>query len=285
MNMDISNFTGIGLRTKHLQYVIDNKPDIGWFEIHSENYCLLTGIEFEILQEIRKSYPISMHGIAMSLGSASGVDINHIKQVKKLADLINPIFISEHLSWSSTKDKFVPDLLPIPLTEEALEIFCKNLSIAQDILQREILIENPSSYFEYDSSIYKEYDFLNIITEKTGAQILLDINNIYVSSINHNWCPREYIDNINLKAVKEIHLAGHSKHQLENGKFIVIDTHNNLICDEVWNLYEYIIEKLGPIPTLIEWDLDIPEFDVLMSEAKKAKFFIDKIKKEKLINA
>jgi uncharacterized protein len=271
----VKSLLGVGLRYSHLKQFADESPSIGWVEVHSENFYSLGGPDFDYLIEIKNNYPVSLHGIGMSLGSSDGVDVRHIAMVKNLINAVNPFLVSEHLSWSSTSDKFLPDLLPFPLNKEALEVFTRNVNFVQDVLGREILLENPSTYFEYESSAMPEHEFINLLSQKTNAKVLLDVNNIYVSGKNNGWCPVEYIKNLDSSIVKEIHLAGHSEKDLGDSKMLLIDTHNNYVCDEVWDLYSLAIKRFGQIPTLLEWDLDIPDLNILLSEVKKAEKYLN----------
>lgn len=271
-----NSLIGIGLRYPHLKQFVSEKPDIGWVEVHSENYYSLGGIDFDCLVEVREDYPVSLHGIGMSLGSHDGIDENHLAKVIGLVNVIDPFLVSDHLSWNSVSEKFLPDLLPTPFNNEALEVFMRNISIVQEKLGRELLLENPSTYFEFTESTMSEYEFLNILTKKTGAKVILDINNIYISGLNNGWSPVEYIENIDPSIVKEIHLSGHFIKELPNNKKLYIDSHSDYVCDEVWKLYGYAIKRFGCIPTLVEWDVDIPELSVLLSESKKAKEYLDK---------
>ena len=268
---------GLGLRYPHLRQVLTDMPKVDWLEVHSENYYSIGGIDFDYLKEIREYYPISLHSIGMSLGSATGLEDAHIEMVRGLINEIDPFMISEHLSWSAIDDKFIPDLLPTPFTKESLDIFTQNVSYVQDKLKRSILLENPSTYFEYTHSVYSEAEFLNKLVEKTGAQILLDVNNVYVSAKNHGWSPTEYIDAINHQHVKEIHLAGHSIKKIDETSSLYIDSHDNVVDDEVWKLYEYALNAIGPVHSLLEWDADIPSLNELVTEASKIQFYLDKI--------
>jgi uncharacterized protein len=260
---------GIGLRQPHYIDLLNTTPDIGWLEIHSENYTTLGGPAFEALLKLRENYPISMHCIGMSLGSADGLDQHHLQQIKDLADIIQPFLLSDHLSWSSVDNLFVPELMPNPYNDQSLKIFANNISQAQEYFGRELLFENPSTYFEFNNSTYTEPEFLNILAKKTGAKLLLDINNIYTSAQNNGWSAAEYINTLNENIVKELHLAGHSQKDV-NGGVIYVDSHDNLISPDVWELYKKAIARFGQIHSLIEWDKDIPALEILLSEAKKA---------------
>ena len=266
----MKNKIGLGLRHPHTQYVLENKPAIGWFEVHPENFFMKGGPALQMLERICEDYPLSLHGVGLSLGSAEEIDSFHLVQLKVLIDRFSPFLVSEHLSWSRVQGQYLPDLLPIPYTEESLEIFARHIDQVQNVLGREILIENPSSYFEYEVSCLTETDFLTALCQRTGARLLLDINNVYVSSMNHGWDPSSYIGSIAPALVGEIHLAGHSQKTFEDGSSLLIDTHSSHVCEEVWALYSMANHLGMEGPTLIEWDTDIPEFEVLMGEAKIA---------------
>jgi uncharacterized protein (UPF0276 family) len=268
--MNTKQLIGIGLRHPHYLQVLEEKPAIGWLEVHTENFMLKGGPLLDLLFSIRQYYPLSFHGIGLSLGSANGVRVQHLKRIKTLIKQFDPFLLSDHLSWSYAGRNFLPDLLPIPYTKESLQVFAENIDQAQDFLQRTLLIENPSSYLEYTESTYSEIEFLNELTKRTGAKILLDVNNIYVSSCNHGWDPLAYLQGINHTAVQEIHLAGHSVKTVANDQLLRIDTHDDFVCAEVWQLYQAAIHYLGPVHTLLEWDTDLPSLTTLIQEAQKA---------------
>ncbi len=268
---------GIGLRLPHIDTILKNhkilSKKIGWLEIHSENYYAEGGSSTYVLKQLAEHFPISFHSVGNSLGSAQGLDLSHLKKLKNLIHLINPIFISDHISWGLIDKKHSNDLLPLPYTKESLNIISQNISHMQDFLGREILVENPSTYLAFKNPEMSESEFVNELASKTGCGLLLDINNVYVSSNNNSeFDAKIYLEEIDPKIVKEVHLAGHSVSNIlnEKGKRILIDTHDNLVCDEVWDLYENALKKFGNIPTIMEWDQDIPELEVLLNEAKKA---------------
>ena len=272
--MTSDQLIGVSLKTSHYKQFLEERPPIGWFEVHSENFFTEGGNGLANLTALSKLYPVSLHGIGLSLGSASGVQIAHLERLAKLTNLVNPKFVSEHLSWGYINGVYMHDLLPIPYTEESLKIFSRNITVVQEFLHREILIENPSSYIEYKASYKNEADFLVEICKITGAKILLDVNNIFVSSSNHAWDPKTYIDAIPHNLVKEIHIAGHSTKILSTDQILRIDTHDNYVCDEVWDLYNYAIQRFGPTHTLLEWDANIPSLEVLIQEASKALIYL-----------
>lgn len=272
--MASNQLIGVSLKTPHYRQFLEEKPPIGWLEVHSENFFTAGSNALSNLIALSKLYPISLHGIGLSLGSASGVQMAHLERLAKLIELVKPKFVSEHLSWGYINGVYMHDLLPVPYTDESLKVFSHNIEVVQEFLDREILIENPSSYLEYKSSSQHEADFLVEICKITGAKILLDVNNIFVSACNHGWDARNYIDAIPQGLVKEIHIAGHSTKILSADQILRIDTHDNYVCDEVWDLYNYAIQRFGPTHTLLEWDANIPSFEVLIKEASKASVYL-----------
>lgn len=256
---------GIGLRAPHYRELLERRPDIGWVEVHSENYFGQGGQPHWFLERVRRDYPLSLHGVGLSLGSAGPLDREHLTRLKALVERFEPGLVSEHLSWSSVVGRHFNDLLPLPYTEEALEVFCSHVVETQDFLRRRILIENPSSYVEFRCSTIPEWEFLRAVAERTGCGILLDVNNVYVSAVNHGFDPLHYLAAIPSRAVGEIHLAG-----FDQGEHCLIDTHGKPVADAVWRLYERTVQRLGRMPTLIEWDTDIPALDVLLAEARTA---------------
>lgn len=261
--------TGIGLRQPHVEHFMHGAPSINWLEVHSENYLQENSKRRYQLRHIRNNYAVSCHGIGLSLGSSDPLNLDHLKSLKSLFDDIEPNFISDHLSWSSLDGRFYNDLLPLPYTNEALLHMVNQVNQTQDILGREILIENPSSYLAFKHAEMSEPELLNQLSLRSGCKLLLDLNNIFVSCSNMNTDPYQYLANIHWHQVAEIHLAGHTIKKLPQGE-IRIDTHNNPVCDEVWDMVDAYRDKLQHIPCLIEWDADIPTLDVLMNEAKKA---------------
>jgi uncharacterized protein len=265
---------GIGLRSQHYKDVLETKPKIGWFEVHGENYFGKGGAPLHYLEKIREDYPISLHGVGMSLGSMDALDVQHLARLKELMARIEPGLVSEHLSWSSFGGDFFNDLAPLPYTEETLTYFADRVSQAQEALGTWILVENPSSYLEYEQSTYQELDFLNELARKTGCGILLDVNNVYVSCQNHGWNADDYLQGIAADRVGEIHLAGHTVNKV-SGRDVLIDTHNQPVCAEVWALYQRALQLVGAKPTLIEWDTDIPALLVLVDEAWQASNYLE----------
>jgi len=269
---------GIGLRTPHMAALAaedENAPlTTPWVEVHSENFLCAGGPRLAMLDTIAARYPLSCHGVGLSLGSAEGLDPAHLARLRRLFDRVKPVMLSEHLSWSVSGGVYLNDLLPLPYTEETLAIVCGNVAAAQEAFGRQILIENPSVYVSFPDATMSEAAFLARLTERTGCGLLLDVNNVYVSAENNALNATDYLAAVPAAAVGEIHLAGHSIAE-DGGKRLLIDTHGTRVCDEVWRLYAGVIARIGPRPTLIEWDLDIPALNVLLSEAATAQSILD----------
>ncbi len=265
---------GIGLRSEHYQDVIAARPAVGFFEIHSENFFGPGGAPHRYLETIRADYPLSFHGVGMSLGSVDPLNREHCQRLKQLVDYYQPDLVSEHLSWSSFNGRYFNDLLPLPYTPEALHHVIDRVRQVQDTLQRQILVENVSSYLQYTHSTIPEWEFVAQVAEQSGCGILLDVNNIYVNAVNHDFDPRTFLGGVSAPTVKEIHLAGHTVNEFEDGS-ILIDTHDQLVCDEVWRLYRDAVRRFGPKPTLIEWDTNLPELSVLLDEANTAQTILE----------
>jgi uncharacterized protein (UPF0276 family) len=260
---------GIGLRARHHLEVLSESPAVAWFEAHTENYFADGGAHVSVLARIRANYPLSLHGVGLSLGSADPLDTQHLKRVRRAVNRFEPALVSEHLSWSSVGGRFANDLLPLPYTDEALRHVISRIAQVQDFLGRRILIENVSSYLQFECSRMPEWEFLSAVAAESGCGILLDLNNIYVAARNLGFDAQRYLDAIDPRAVQEIHLAGHSSVGFE-GQELLIDTHGAPVCDAVWNLYRAALRRFGDVPALIEWDTEIPALEVLMAEAAKA---------------
>jgi hypothetical protein len=260
---------GIGLRAPHHAEVLDRWPDAGWLEVHSENFYAAGGAALHVLDTVRERYPLSLHGVGMSLGSGEHAE-RHLAKLKALVERVEPAAVSEHLCWSSIDGRHFNDLLPLPYTEEALAVVCARVGAVQDALRRTILVENVSSYVEFAESTIPEWEFVAEVARRSGCGILLDVNNIYVSASNHGFDARRYLAAIPPAAVGEIHLAGY-----DNCDDFLVDTHGRPVQPEVWRLYEDALERFGPRPTLIEWDTDIPALAVLLGEAEKAERLLE----------
>jgi uncharacterized protein (UPF0276 family) len=260
---------GIGLRFPHHEHVLGARPAVAWFEVHAENY-FGGGRVRRTLEAVRGDYPLSLHGVGLSLGSAEGLDLAHLQRLKDLVRAIEPGLVSEHLAWSVTGGHYLADLLPLPMTEEALEVVCRHVQQTQEMLGRRLLLENPSTYVQFPHSSIPEWQFLDAVARRTGCGILCDINNIFVSASNHGWDAGRYLDALPAEAIGEYHLAGHAACTLESGLRVLIDNHGSRVAPPVWALYEQALRRIGARPTLIEWDTDVPEFDVLLDEAAQA---------------
>ncbi len=260
---------GVCLKPQHFQEILSTSPPVGWFEVHSENYMGQGGPSLSYLEAICANYPLSLHGVSLSLGSDEGLNQEHLQRLKILVDRFKPALVSEHLSWSRIGDTYLNDLIALPYNEASLDIICTHIQETQDYLQRTIAIENPSSYVTFKASTIEEPDFLAQLVKRTGCKLLLDVNNIFVSGNNNHFDPQEYIDSIPTGVVQEIHLAGHSKRKVGE-HYLCIDDHGSEVSEKVWDLYKLAIARFGAIPTLIEWDTDVPVFKTLLQEASRA---------------
>jgi uncharacterized protein (UPF0276 family) len=260
---------GVGLRFPHHQAVIERRPRVAWFEVHTENY-MGGGAPLRYLEAIRRDYPLSLHGVGLSLGRIDGLDAAHLDRIARLAARIEPGLVSEHLSWSISDGNYLGDLLPLPLTEEALDVVCDNIDRFQQALRRQILVENPSSYLRYRHSTISESEFLVAVARRTGCGILCDVNNIFVSAANHGWDAHAYLAALPPAKVKELHLAGHTVKFLSDGAVLRIDDHGSHVEPAVWALFRDAVLCFGALPTLIEWDTNIPALEVLVEQADRA---------------
>ena len=260
---------GIGLRAVHHDALLAERPDVGWLEVHSENYFADGGAQIDDLVKLAEHYPLSLHGVGLSLGSIDALDLEHLRRIRRLINRFEPALVSEHASWGSVGGVHLNDLLPLPYTWEALQHLARRVAEVQDALGRQILLENVSSYLQYTVSEMTEWDFLGDLVRESGCALLLDLNNIFVSSRNHGFDPIEFLTAIPRTAVREIHLAGHTANRYGDQE-ILIDTHSTHVCGDVWALYDAALGRFGSLPTLIEWDTDIPSLEVLVNEARKA---------------
>ena len=257
---------GLGLRTEHYEYVLQNRPDIDWFEVVTENFMVAGGKPRYYLDKISEQYPIVMHGVSLSIGSSDPLNWDYLMHLKTLANEVKPQWISDHLCWTGINNVNSHDLLPLPYNEETINHLAERIRIVQDFLGRQILIENVSSYLTFKNSLMNEWEFYSAVVEEADCLMLLDINNIYVSARNHDFNANDYIDSIDKKRVQQIHLAGHTDY----GDY-VIDTHDNTVCDPVWSLYRRALEKFGKVSSMIERDDNIPEFAELEQELNQAR--------------
>ncbi len=257
---------GLGLRTEHYNDILESKPNIDWFEALSENYMIPGGKPLHYLDRIRENYPVVMHGVSLSIGSTAEIDKEYLRELRKLADRIQPAWISDHLCWTGVHGQNMHDLLPLPYTEETANHVAERVGIVQDYLGRQILLENVSSYASYVDSTMTEWEFIQLIAEKADCLLLLDVNNIYVSSYNHQFDAKQFIDGIPKNRVQQIHLAGHHNH----GDYI-IDTHDAPVIDPVWDLYAHALSRFGAVSTMIERDDKMPELAELVQELQIAR--------------
>jgi uncharacterized protein (UPF0276 family) len=261
---------GVGLKPEHYRDILDASPDIGWFEIHAENYMGDGGPPHAYLTAVRERYPLSLHGVGLSIGGAGPLDKDHLARLKDLADRYQPALFSEHLAWSSHDTIYLNDLLPLPFTEETLATVCAHIDEAQEVLQRQMLLENPSTYVAFAETSMSEAEFLSEVVRRTGCGLLLDVNNVFVQATNHGFAAETYLDNFPVEHVGEIHLGGHAEDSDDDGEALLIDDHGREVADPVWALYARALSRTGPKPTLIEWDNDVPSWPVLYAEAKRA---------------
>lgn len=259
---------GIGLRFPHHAAFLDTRPHTAWVEVHTENY--LSGPALAVLEQVRCDYPVSLHGVGLSLGSAEGLDEQHLDRVAGLAARIAPGLISEHLAWMVVDHAYLADLLPLPLTEESLAVVCRNVARVQERLDRPILVENPATYLQFAHTTIPEWEFLAELAARTGCGLICDVNNIAVSAANHGWDALAYLRALPAAAIGEFHLAGHSVREVAPGHALRLDTHDRRVAAEVWALFEVALATIGPLPALIEWDADLPALDVLLEEAAQA---------------
>jgi uncharacterized protein (UPF0276 family) len=261
---------GVGLKAEHYRTIVETQPDIGFFEVHAENYMGAGGPPHRYLSAIRERYKLSLHGVGLSIGADRPLDKDHLKRLNRLILLYRPGLFSEHLAWSSHDTGFLNDLLPVPYTAETLSRVVEHIDQVQNALGRQMLLENPSTYLAFAESTYSEIDFIAEVVRRTGCGLLLDVNNVYVASTNQQWNPNAYIDAYPLAYVQEIHLAGYTREADDKGRPLLIDTHNRPVDEIVWDLFARAVSRTGPVPTLIEWDADVPDWPALKREADRA---------------
>lgn len=261
---------GVGYKPQHFAEILENAGPVEWLEIHAENYMGDGGRPLAQLRHLAERFPISVHGVGLSIGGEKPLDPDHLARLKHLVDWLNPASFSEHLAWSTHDMGFLNDLLPLPYTMETLARVAEHIDQVQDVLGRRMLLENPSNYLAFAESEMSEIDFLRELTRRTGCGLLLDVNNVFVSATNLQMDARAYVDAFPLDAVGEIHLGGHDEDEDDHGAPLLIDSHGAEVADPVWTLYAHTLAKGGPRPTLIEWDNDVPEWAVLSEEAARA---------------
>ena len=268
---------GAGFKPEHLRSILAEAPSAAFFEIHAENYMGKGGAPHAQLDRLRQDYALSVHGVGLSIGAPGALDRAHLSRLKSVADRWQPSLVSEHLAWSTHEDTYLNDLLPVPYTGEVLNRVCEHLDEVQSVLGRTILLENPSTYVLFEQSEMSETDFIREISRRTGCGLLLDVNNVFVSATNHGFSPVDYLDAFPLGKVREIHLAGHATEEDSLGNPLLIDAHDRPVASDVWELFRHVATLAGPLPTLIEWDNDIPAWDVLVSEMAAANRILDEV--------
>ena len=267
---------GASFKHTHLDDILADTDPVGFLEIHAENYMGDGGFPHRALERVRQDYPISLHGVCMSIGGPQPLSMDHLARFKSLVERYEPGLVSEHLAWSTHDDVFMNDLLPLPYTEETLVHVCAHVDQMQSFIGRQILLENPSTYVVFDNSTMSETDFIREIARRTGCGLLLDVNNVFVSATNHGYSPLSYLMDFPLELVGEIHLAGHAEQEDDEGERLLIDSHDAPVADPVWDLYEIVVRQAGPIATLVEWDSDLPDWPVLKSEAVAAERILER---------
>jgi hypothetical protein len=268
---------GIGLRSPHHDLLVQQRPGIGWIEAHTENYFQDGGSQVRALDRARALYPLSLHGVGLGLGSVDAIDREHLRRVKRAVDRFEPALVSEHACWGHSGGEHFNDLLPLPLTEEAVRHLAARIGEVQDALGRQILIENLSTYLAFAESQLDEWTFLAAVVRESGCGLLLDVNNIFVNSVNLGLDAERYIAGVPRDAVHEIHLAGHLRKQVGE-RALLIDDHGSAVHADVWRLYEIALQRFGPVPTLVEWDTDVPALEVLVAEARLADHCLERVR-------
>lgn len=267
---------GAGFKPQHADAILKDDFRIGFLEVHAENYMGAGGHPHRILTRMREDFPLSIHGVGLSIGSPTGLDPEHLVRLKTVVDRYQPEQVSEHLAWSTHDSHFLNDLLPVPYDQATLDRVCDHIDQVQEALGRRMLLENPSTYLGFEASTMSETDFIRAIARRTGCGLLLDINNVHVSATNHGYGARDYLADFPLLCVEEIHLAGHAEDIDDAGLPLLIDSHDRPVDDLVWDLYDHVIAKLGPLPTLVEWDNEVPDWPVLKREAQRADAILDR---------
>jgi uncharacterized protein (UPF0276 family) len=271
----IVGLAGASFKHEHLPAILKDGTQDGFFEVHAENYMGAGGPPHHALEQIRRDYPVSLHGVAMSIGGPQSLDRNHLERFRTLVERYEPALVSEHLAWSTHEANYFNDLLPLPYTEATLKRVSEHIDEVQQAIRRPILLENPSTYVIFRESTMSETDFIRGIVQRTGCGLLLDVNNVFVSATNHGYSAREYLHDFPIGHVGEIHLAGHAEQFDDEGDRLLIDSHDGPISDAVWKLFEIVLNRSGPIPTLVEWDSSIPDWPVLKAEAAAAQDILD----------
>src|SRR5258707_6209282 len=271
----IAGSAGTSFKHEHLSAILAERPAHGFFEVHAENYMGAGGPPHRALESVRRDYPISLHGVCMSIGGPQRIDAAHLGRFAALVERYEPVLVSEHLAWSTHETTYFNDLLPLPYTEATLRRVSEHIDEVQHAIRRQILLENPSTYVAFRESTMSETDFIRGIVQRTGCRLLLDVNNVFVSATNHGYSARKYLSDFPIECVGEIHLAGHAEQTDDEGDRLLIDSHDGPVADAVWKLFEMVLSRSGPIPTLVEWDSNIPEWPVLKAEAAAPREILD----------
>lgn len=272
----IAGLAGTSLKHEHLPAILDDTPRAGFFEVHAENYMGAGGPPHAVLARIRRDYPVSLHGVCMSLGGPQRLDAAHLARFKALVDRYEPALVSEHLAWSTHDGVYFNDLLPLPYTAATLSHVADHIDEMQEAICRPILLENPATYVLFPESAMSETEFIRELVRRTGCGVLLDVNNVFVSATNHDYSALSYLADFPLEHVGEIHLAGHAAQEDDESDLLLIDGHDGPVADAVWKLFDVVIGRCGPIPTLVEWDSEIPDWPVLKAEATAAQAMLDR---------
>lgn len=261
---------GVGLKHRHYDDILRDLPGVGFFEVHAENYLGGGGKPIHVLEKIREHYPLSIHGVGLSIGSAQGLNETHLHRIAALVKRFEPAAFSEHLAWSTHDTAYYSDLLPVPYNRSVEDRICENIDLVQSVLQRPMLLENPSNYLSLDSSTLTEAELLTNVAKRTGCGLLLDVNNVYISAANMGYSAEAFISSLPADLIGELHLAGHAVDDSDPTELLLIDAHDREVCDAVWSLYEFTLQHCGALPTLIEWDNNVPEWSELADDMVRA---------------
>jgi uncharacterized protein len=274
--LPIGGLAGTSFKHQHLAAIRTEGKVRGFFEVHAENYMGAGGPPHRALEAVRRDFPISLHGVCMSIGGERPLDRAHLARFRGLVERYEPALVSEHLAWSTHETTYFNDLLPLPYTEATLERVCDHIDQVQEAIRRPMLLENPSSYVTFRASTMSETDFIRAVARRTGCGLLLDVNNVFVSATNHGFSALDYLSDFPLADVGEIHLAGHAEQSDDEGDLLLIDSHDGPVADAVWKLFEIVISRRGPVPTLVEWDSKVPDWPILKAEAAAAQAILDR---------
>lgn len=285
VNATVPHAVGVGLKADHYLHILDVKPSLGFFEVHAENYMGAGGPPHAYLEAIRAHYPLSLHGVGLSIGGPDPLNTTHLARLKQVHDRYEPGLFSEHLAWSTHQPAYYNDLLPLPYTESTLDQVAAHIDQVQQMLGRQMLLENPSTYVMFEDSTLAETEFLHRVVDRTGCGLLLDVNNVFVSATNSGRSADEYLAAFPVGHVGEIHLGGHAPDEDEHGHPLLIDAHDRAVADPVWLLFQGLVERIGSRPTLVEWDADVPAWSVLHEQAARAQQILDKSAGQEVLHA